>query len=36
MLELLKSKILTIFDDDKQEKKYVELSSIKKIEKKCC
>ena len=36
LLELFISKLLTIFDDDTQEKKYVELSSIKKIEKKCC
>ncbi len=36
LLKLFISKLLTIFDDDTPEKKYIELSSIKKIEKKCC
>ena len=36
LLKLFTTKLLTIFDDDTQEKKYIELSSIKKIEKNCC
>jgi len=36
LLKLFTTKLLTTFDNDKQERKYIELSNINKIEKKCC